>query len=83
MIVGDHLVERQAGGFCRCRLGPGKDLVAEPDFAAILADMDRAVHRLHCGVREERNLVDCLDLGDGARQGGVDIADILRAARRR
>ena len=53
-------------------------LGADPDFAAVLTDMDRAVHRLHRRVREKRNLVDRLDLGDGARHGLVDIADILR-----
>ena len=40
--------------------------------------MNGAVHRLHCGVREERNLIDRLDLGDGVRHRPVDIADILR-----
>ncbi len=40
--------------------------------------MNRAVHRLHRRVREERNLVGRLDLGDGARHGLVSIADILR-----
>ena len=53
-------------------------LAADPDFAAVLADMDCAVHRLHRRVREERNLVDRLDLGDGACHGLVDIADVLR-----
>ena len=54
------------------------DLVADPDLAAVLADMDRAVHRLHCRVREKRHLVDRLDLGRGARHRLVDVADILR-----
>ena len=40
--------------------------------------MDGAVHRLYRRVREERNLVGRLDLGDGARHGLVDIADSLR-----
>ena len=40
--------------------------------------MNRAVHRLHRRVREERNLVGRLDLGGGARHGLVDIADVLR-----
>src|ERR1700676_3066347 len=55
MIVDHHLVQRQGGDFRRRRLGARDGLVADPDFAAVLADMDRAVHRLHCGVREERN----------------------------
>jgi hypothetical protein len=40
--------------------------------------MNRAVHRLHRRVREERNLVGRVDFGDGARHGLVGIADILR-----
>jgi hypothetical protein len=44
--------------------------------------MHRAVHRLHRGVREERNPVGCLDLGDGARHCLGDIADILRHSAR-
>ena len=78
MIVDHDLVQRQAGGLRRRRLGARDDLVADPDFAAVLADMNRAVHRLHGRVREERNLVGRLDLGDGARHGLVDVADILR-----
>ena len=78
MIVDHDLVQRQAGGLRRRRLDAREDLAADPDFAAVLADMNRAVHRLHRGVREERNLVHRLDLGDGARHGLVDIADILR-----
>ena len=78
MIVDDDLVQRQARGLRRRRLGARHRLAADPDLAAVLADMNRAVHRLHRGVREERNLVDRLDLGDGARHGLVDIADVLR-----
>ena len=78
MIVDHDLVQRQACGLRRRRLGARDDLAADPDFAAVLADMNRAVHRLHGRVREERNLVGRLDLGDGARHGLVDIADILR-----
>ena len=43
-----------------------------------VADMNRAVHRLHRRVREERHLVDRLDLGGGARHRLVGIADVLR-----
>ena len=78
MIVDHDLVQRQAGGLRGRRLGARDGLVADPDFAAVLADMDRAVHRLHRRVREERNLVGRLDLGDGARHRLVDIADVLR-----
>jgi hypothetical protein len=78
MIVDHDPVQRQAGGL-RCRRPGSRDgLGADPDFAAVLADMDRAVHRLHCRVCEERNLVSRLNLGDGARHGFVAIADTLR-----
>ena len=64
--------------FAAAGLGARDRLIADPDLAAVLADMDRAVHRLHCRVREERNLVGRVDLGGGARHGLVDIADVLR-----
>ena len=78
MIVDHDLVRRQAGGL-RCR-GPGSrgDLGADPEFAAVLAYVNRAVHWLHCRVREERDMVTRLDLGDGARHGLIAIADVLR-----
>ena len=78
MIVDRDLVQRQAGGFRRGLLSARDDLVANPDFAAVLADMNRAVHRLHRGVGEKRRLVDRLDLRGGAGQRLVDVADILR-----
>ena len=78
MIVDHDLVQRQARGLRGRRLDARDRLVADPDFAAVLADMHRAVHRLHRGVRQERNLVGRLDLGGGARHGLVDIADVLR-----
>jgi hypothetical protein len=40
--------------------------------------MDGAVHRLHCRVREERDLIGRLDLGDTARYGAINIAGVLR-----
>ena len=78
MIVHDDLVQRQAGGLRRGRLGAREGLGADPDFAAVLAHMNRAVHRLHGRVREERNVIGRLDLGGGARHRPVDIADVLR-----
>ena len=78
MIVDRDLIQRQAQGLCRRRLSPRDDLAADPDFATLHANMDCAVHRLHCGVREKWNLVDRFDLRGGARHGPVDIADILR-----
>ena len=77
MIVDHDLVQRQTGGFRRGRLDACNGLAADPDFATIVADMHCAIHRLHGRVREERELVGCLDLGDGAREGFVDIADVL------
>src|SRR5713101_5122529 len=82
MIVHDDFVQRQARDLCGSRLGARDDLVADPDFAAVPADMNRAVHRLHGRVREERNLIDCLDLGDRARHGLVSVADVLRHSSR-
>ena len=78
MIVDHDLIQRQAGGLCRCRLGSRDGLRADPDFASVLADMNRAVHRLHGCVRKERELVSRLQFGAGACQGFVAIADILR-----
>src|SRR6266446_2374901 len=46
MIVHDDFVQRQARDLCGSRLGARDDLVADPDFAAVPADMNRAVHRL-------------------------------------
>jgi hypothetical protein len=55
----------------------GEDLVADPDSAIVRADMDRVVHRLHCGVREERNLVGRRDLGRALAMA-FSISPILR-----
>jgi hypothetical protein len=77
MIVDHDLVHRQAGGFCCRGLDARNGLRADPDFAGVVADVGRAVHRLDGRVREEWNLVGRLDLGDGARHRRVDIADIL------
>ena len=78
MIVDDDLLRRQAGGLRRHRLNARDRLGADPDLALILADVHRAVHRLHRGVRQERKLVDRLDLGGGARHGLVGVTDVLR-----
>jgi len=78
MVVDHDLVQRQASGLRRCGLGSRDDLGADPDFAAVHADMNRAVHRLHRRVRKERDLVGRLDRGGGGRHGLADIADILR-----
>src|ERR1700737_44114 len=67
MIVDDHLVQRQACGLCGCRLRPRDDLITDPDLATVLANMNRAIHRLHRGMGQERNLIFSLDFGYGAR----------------
>ena len=78
MIVDDDLLGRQAGSLCGHRLNARDRLAADPDFALILAEVHRAVHRLHRGVREERNLIGRLDLGGGARHRLVGVTDVLR-----
>jgi hypothetical protein len=77
MIVHHDLVQWQSGDFRRRRLDPRNGLIADPYFAAVLADMSGAVHRLHRGVREKRNQVGRLDLGDGACHRLVGVADGL------
>ena len=44
------------------------NLRADPDVAAVRRHVHRAVHRLHGGVREERVLVDAVELGRSAGQ---------------
>ena len=78
MIVDDDLLRRQACGLRGHRLDTRHRLAADPDFALILAKVHRAVHRLHRGVGQERNLVGRLDLGGGARHGLVGVTDVLR-----
>src|SRR6266704_2012923 len=77
VVMNDDPVQRQTGDLCGSRLRARDRLRADPDFAAVLADMNRAVHRLHRCVREERNLIGRLDLGRSAGYRLVDIADIL------
>ncbi len=78
MVVDDDLVQRQSGDLRGRGLRARDRLRADPDFAVVLAHVDRAIHRLHRGVREERNLVGRLDLRRGARHGLVGVADVLR-----
>ena len=72
MVVDHHFLRREAGDLRRHGLGPRQHLGAGPDLAAVLPDVDRAVHRLHGGVRQERHLVD-----------GFHLSDRRRSARRR
>ena len=78
MVVDHDLVQRQSRNFRRRRLGSRDGLGADPNVATILADMDRAVHRLQCGVRQKRDLVDRVNSGGGARHCLVSVTNILR-----
>jgi hypothetical protein len=68
MAVNPDLVPRQPGRFADRRLGPGDDLVPNPDIAAVRAHLDGAIQRLHRRVRQIGNLIDRLDLGRLARR---------------
>ena len=57
MVVRGDFLERQARGFRCVRLRAGDNLAADPHFAAIGSDMNRAVQWLHRRVRQERYLV--------------------------
>jgi hypothetical protein len=57
MIVDLDRILRQAGELSNHGLGQGRCLGADPDVAAILAEMDGAVHRLHRRMGEERELI--------------------------
>ena len=78
MVVYDDLVQRHSGGFRGRGLRACDRLGADPDFAIVLAHVDGAIHRLHRGVRQERNLVGRFDFRRGAGHGLVGIADVLR-----
>ena len=78
VVVYDDLVQRHSGDLRRRGLRARDGLRADPDFALVLAHVDRAIHRLHRGVRQERHLVGRLDLRGSARHGLVGIADVLR-----
>ena len=69
VIVDLDFFRRQTSRFRDRGLGEGRHLRSHPDIAAIRTNVDGAVHRLHGGVREERRLVNCLDLLGGARHG--------------
>ena len=74
MIVNLDLLRRQPGGLRRGGMGTAQDLCSDPDLAAVLPQVDRAVHRLQRGMSEKRQLVGRLDLGRGARHGRLDVA---------
>src|SRR2546426_10565237 len=54
--------------------GDRRHLRADPDIAPVPAYVHGAVHRLHRRVREERHLIDGLDLPGGASHGPRDVA---------
>ena len=68
MVVHFHLVEGQACDPGGSPLGARDDLRARPDLAAVRAQADRAVHRLHRRVREEGNLVHRFELVRRSRE---------------
>src|SRR5262249_21164785 len=78
MIVDNDLVEREARCLGRSSLGAPDVLAADPDLAAVPADMNRAIHRLHRGVSQEWNLISSLDPDGSVRHGLVGISNILR-----
>ena len=78
MVVHHDLVQRQTCDLRGRLLGARERLIADPDLASVGADMNRAVHRLHGRVREERNMVGRFDLGHRTRHRLVDITDVLR-----
>ena len=73
LVVDGDLVDRQAGRLRRLRLHPRHDLGAGPDLAGVRLEMNRAVHRLHRRMRQERQLVGRLEPVAGRKALG-DIA---------
>src|SRR5438128_413207 len=78
MVVHLDLGLRQPGHLCRGGLGECRDLCSHPDVAPVGPHVDGAVHRLHCSVREERLLVDRLDLLRGTRHRCGYVAVLAR-----
>ena len=88
MIVHLDLFGRKPGDLCGRGLRPAHHLDSDPNIAAVLGDMHRAIHWLHGGVSEERHLIDGIDFFGDARYrlGEVAVAPrndafILRCAR--
>src|SRR4030095_3276015 len=50
VAVHDDLCQVRSGGFRRRGRRAREGLRADPDFASVLAYVDRAIHRLHRGV---------------------------------
>src|SRR5689334_25395123 len=90
MIVDLDLIRRETGHLGGGSLRAGYHLDTDPNIATVFGDMDRAIHRLHGGVGEERHLIDGVDsLRDPLyRLGEVTIAPgyypvVLRSEERR
>ncbi len=75
MVVDHDLLQREPGDLGRRSLRAAQHLRAGPHLASILPHVDRAVHRLHRDVRQERRLVYRFDLRRraGERAHGVAV----------
>ena len=73
VVVDPDLLQWQTGDGGCGGSGAGCDLRADPDIAAVGANVYRAVHRLHSGVRQKRQLIDGLDR---ARCAGHRLDDV-------
>ena len=80
VVVDPDRFLRQAGELGDRGLRQGRHLRADPDVAAVLADVDGAVHRLHRRMGEERHLIDGVD---PLRRAGERLLDVAVAARHR
>ena len=80
VVVDPDRVLRQPGDLGDHGLGQGRRLGADPDVAAVLADMDGAVHRLHRRMGEERQLIDRVD---PLRRAGERLLGVALVARHR
>ena len=87
MIVDGHPLDRQRG-----HLGHGLaraigHLRSDPNVATVFANVDRAVHRLHCRVSQDRHAIRRLDAFGvrGLRRGNITagVRDNCIAGRRR
>jgi hypothetical protein len=58
VVVDLYLLRLETGHFADHGLRYSGDLGANPDLARVLAHVNRAVHRLHGRVRQERLLID-------------------------
>src|SRR6516164_2360444 len=61
MIVDLDLIGREPCHLRGGSLRAGHHLDSDPNIAAILGNMDRAIHRLHGGMGKKRHLVDGVD----------------------